>query len=480
LEAGDLKEDQRAKYIVLVASLLVLGLLGIAALEENVFTEWRVHQRCYAGLLKQSATDQRGKLIAENYQMGLQQVVVPALNVVDRCVSCHRGIDDPRMSAQPNPYKTHPAGLLDEHPVDQFGCSVCHQGQGRATTFRESKGEETHWDYPMLPKSLLQGSCGICHDPAALRAQAPLLALGRELFLEKGCQSCHKLDGVGGTMGPALDGEGAKRRMAFSFARVQGPHTMANWFIEHFKDPQKIVPASRMKNIALTDSESQALTIYLISLQNRDLPRAYLPADRITSEYEKLHSAALPGVVLYQRYCANCHGAGKIAHFDPILQRYIPAIRNRDFLSAATDDFIRATIKEGRPGRDMPSWKREAGGLLEEEISNLVVYLRGEQTASPSYASAYVSRGDASHGKQLFQRHCLGCHGVDGAGKHAPSLSNAAFQAAATDGYIKATIVRGRSGTAMPGFIEGKRPFARLAEQDIEDLVSYLRSLNRQ
>lgn len=438
-----------------------------------------MHQRHYARLLHARTADQRGKLIAESYQVGLQQVVVPALHAIDRCISCHRGIDDPRMIDEPNPYKAHPGDLLAKHSVDQFGCTICHQGQGRATTFREAKAEDVHWDYPMLPQSLLQSSCGICHDPAALQDQAPLLALGRKLFLNTGCQSCHKLDGIGGAMGPALDAEGGKKRMAFSFAHVKGPRTGANWFIEHFRDPQKVVPGSKMKNLVLNESEYEALTIYLLSLQNRDLPRAYLPPDRIEAEYKRLHRVALPGAVLYQRFCANCHREGKIAHFDAILQRYIPAIRNPDFLSVATDDFIRATIREGRPGRDMPSWKREAGGLLEQEISRLIAYLRIDQPLSPSYDPQYVSKGDMARGKQLFQRHCAGCHGMDGAGKYAPSLANAAFQAAVTDGYLKATITNGRRGTAMPGFIQGRRPFARLEAQDVENLVSYVRSLGR-
>src|SRR4029079_781079 len=40
----------------------------------------------------------------------------------------------------PHPFTTHPkldlfVGSLSQHPMGKFGCTVCHQGQGSATSF---------------------------------------------------------------------------------------------------------------------------------------------------------------------------------------------------------------------------------------------------------------------------------------------------------------------------------------------------------
>ncbi|MBI2896735.1 MAG: c-type cytochrome [Deltaproteobacteria bacterium] len=66
---------------------------------------------------------------------------------VDRCHTCHRGVDsgyysDPTLVRNPE-LRTHPNRelLLAAHPVERFGCTPCHLGQGRATeaTFAHSR-----------------------------------------------------------------------------------------------------------------------------------------------------------------------------------------------------------------------------------------------------------------------------------------------------------------------------------------------------
>jgi len=76
------------------------------------------------------------------------QINVPEANIVDRCESCHMGIREPVMltaasmsfkGKKPDEYAraftSHPEpDLLKIHDPDKFGCSPCHQGNGRATT----------------------------------------------------------------------------------------------------------------------------------------------------------------------------------------------------------------------------------------------------------------------------------------------------------------------------------------------------------
>src|SRR5262249_5218370 len=53
---------------------------------------------------------------------------------VDRCPSCHSGINKPGFEDQPNPWKTHPKRemFLGKHDPDKFGCTPCHNGDGTA------------------------------------------------------------------------------------------------------------------------------------------------------------------------------------------------------------------------------------------------------------------------------------------------------------------------------------------------------------
>ncbi|MCC7535946.1 MAG: c-type cytochrome [Deltaproteobacteria bacterium] len=56
---------------------------------------------------------------------------------VDRCSTCHMGADSANYTSPsvPRQFRTHPARewILASHPVERFGCTSCHQGQGRAT-----------------------------------------------------------------------------------------------------------------------------------------------------------------------------------------------------------------------------------------------------------------------------------------------------------------------------------------------------------
>ena len=92
------------------------------------------------------------------------------------------------------PHRVHSGDVLKHHPVDRFGCTVCHQGQGPATNFRHAKAEDASWDYPLLPRELTQATCLTCHDPEYLagksHAQVTLLLEGMRLFEEKSCGSC--------------------------------------------------------------------------------------------------------------------------------------------------------------------------------------------------------------------------------------------------------------------------------------------------
>ncbi|HVP42500.1 MAG TPA: c-type cytochrome [Terriglobales bacterium] len=463
------------RWTVLGASILTIIYLLASAAHENYFTQWSGVQRQYREILRQKATDARGRELQSKFRIELKQVSLPALGTVDRCVTCHNGIDDPRMTDVALPHRVHPAGILDIHPVDRFGCTICHHGQGPATNFRDAKAEDAFWDYPLLPAELTQATCVTCHDAEKLpAAQIPLLAAGMKLYREKSCGSCHKLGGRGGALGPALDNEGAKTRHQLTMANLKAPHTTWGWQEAHFRDPGAVVTGSQMRNPTVTRQEALALTVYMLSQWKRDIPESYLAPDKIEQKYRALHPAPLSGEQVYRQYCFACHGSGTYSRWDKTFKRFIPAVRGISLVAAASPEYLAGNIRQGRPGTQMPAWDKHAGGLLPEEITAVTEYLRAGAPV-PEKMPPLTLSGDAKRGVTLFLGNCAGCHGMNGRGGVAPEIGNPVFQKAASDELIVRTIRHGRQGTAMPAF---QRPDApAFSDQDVADVLAYVRTL---
>ena len=160
--------DFRVKLGLLVASLATIAVLATAAVRENVLAEWYLIRSRYPEILAKKATNDRERAAATDFEVRITQNFIPELGVVDRCTTCHSGVDDPRMADQPQPYTTHPGEYLGIHDPAKFGCTVCHQGQGRATIGADAHGEVPHWDFPRLPSAYVRSSCTKCHIEADL------------------------------------------------------------------------------------------------------------------------------------------------------------------------------------------------------------------------------------------------------------------------------------------------------------------------
>ena len=213
--------------------------------------EWRGYQRTYREMLvARAATEEERKTVLGSGDQ-FEQIIVAGGERVDRCVMCHRGVEHPAFQGAAQPFARHPSMPL--HPFEQFGCTVCHQGQGRATTVQDAHGEVPFWEEPLLRGPLIQASCGPCH--AGVLKEAPLVQKGKLLYLTNGCIGCHKIRGVGGVVGPDLTFAGERRKDP-------------KWHVEHFKFPQKVSPGSAMPAYAhLSPPDLEALTVYMLSLR---------------------------------------------------------------------------------------------------------------------------------------------------------------------------------------------------------------------
>ncbi|MCW8942374.1 MAG: c-type cytochrome [Gammaproteobacteria bacterium] len=187
-------------------------------------------------------------------------------------------------------------------------------------------------------------------------------------------------------------------------------------------------------------------------------------------------SAAPNGDELFARHCSSCHGNdGKGGVGVPLA---LPS-----FLNSVSDEYLKKTIRQGRPGRIMPAFNV----LSEAQLIAIVKHLRSWSDKPAPVEDSSVITGDAEKGKKLFARYCAQCHGDDGSGGKgtgvtfsrkrdlpiiAPALNNAGFLASASDVMLRDTITFGREGTPMTSML-----VAGLSETDIDDVVSYIRSL---
>ncbi|OGI41795.1 MAG: cytochrome C [Candidatus Muproteobacteria bacterium RBG_16_64_11] len=188
---------------------------------------------------------------------------------------------------------------------------------------------------------------------------------------------------------------------------------------------------------------------------------------------------AADGAHFYAQHCAACHGAeGKGGVGVPLA---LP-----DFLAQADDDYLRTTIRHGRPGRVMPAFAQ----ITDAEVEAIVGYLRALAPAGAKPVAVKAKPGNAARGAGLYEKRCASCHGAHGEGGHgtgvtfsrprdlpvlAPALNNPGFLKAASDDFIKTVLMRGRRGTPMSSFLK-----QGLTERDIDDIVAHVRGFAAQ
>lgn len=484
------------KLLLLISSSVCLTFLLLAAFQENFTAEWRRHQARYSAELAVQARDAGGRPV--NYPLTVKQVYLEGLHRIDRCVTCHVEIDNPAFASAEQPLRQHPGELLKQHPSEKFGCTICHQGQGRATTREAAHGQVPHWPEPLLPGKLVYTSCGRCHYENDLYGgQADLygevrpiehitqgelssglpgadnIALGKKLVVENGCLGCHKYRGRGGSLGPDITHVGEKTVHDFDFQHVHGERTVENWLFTHFKSPTAVVPQTLMPELELTDDQARDLTAYMISLKRKSAPAAYTPLPQLVD------STPVRGETLYRSYCSACHGVDGVGAIvrdaeaakalDRPRELLTPSLRNLDTLAVCSDAYIRHVVTHGRPGTSMLAWQTE-GGLSADEIELITGFIRRWEPREADRSVVSASRGDAQYGGALFRANCTGCHGSNGeGGSIGISLRSPTFLAIVSDDLLADTILRGRANTAMPSW-------RQFDNRDVSDLLAFLRS----
>lgn len=314
----------------------------------------------------------------------LDQRIVESLGVVDRCESCHD-------------LGKHPGRGLADHPVERFGCTPCHGGQGLATDQENAHLARPDWERPLFSLAEREAACGACHEDAP--AGLERLARGRKALAERGCGGCHEIPGVGAPdIAPALDGLAAKLKPA--------------WVRAWLTDPAGIDDAHAMPKFLLTPDQIEALVAYLFSTERPKLEPLPEGGDADRGK-----------VAVATRRCATCHrieGRGGAA--GPTL----------DMAGAKLDPAWLYTylldVHRLRPTSRMPGFR-----LPPAEAADITAYA-SEQLVPDAATLPWSNHGGdvdaklAPRGGELFaELGCRGCHSLSGGAFSRASVSLAGF-----------------------------------------------------
>jgi len=445
------------KLLLLVASLATLVLLATAAYRETVARDWRRLQRAYRARLDPAA--------AAEFGVHLRQVYVPALGATDRCISCHVGMAPGETGIAGDPvFGRHPDVVHD--PAD-FGCVVCHAGQGRATEKADAHGDVRFWPHPMLPKRYAYAGCGSCHTHVAVPRQ-DVLARGLRLVERNDCLACHTLDGRGGTVRPGTEAVAAP-----DLSRAGASGYASDWYPRH-----------------LARHEAAADGLWRSAFGPIDA------ADRAALDEVLASRVGAPGLVeakavFHSLGCRGCHkvaGVGgddgpdltRAGERDPGLTSF-RHVRGAHTIANWHAEHLRAPATVV-PGSQMPQL-----GLTDAQIDALVFYVlslrRSDQPEAywPKdriRAERFGEREFSTDGATLYGTFCAACHGPRGEGMRYPgaaafpAIGNPDFLAVASDRFIRETVLRGRPGRRMPAWGDGG-----LRPAEIDALVAHVRGL---
>ncbi len=296
------KPPKKLRLILAITSVVFVAVLAISPLKD-FFSEWRQSKRRYVRFAESRPDTKR--LLAD-FQPGIDQIWIPQLNVIDRCTTCHQGITEPTLNdpSVPEPFRAH--STIPHHVLD-WGCVVCHRGQGLATEAREAHETTLAWEQPLLPTHYIQASCGVCHQSDI--PQTPLLNRGRQLLVELNCVGCHRLKGIvrPKLLGPDLSNVGNKVSREWIYKWLKEPRTIldkdGNVVVNGYENEDE----PRMPHFKLDDAELRALSAFL-STRKSAAVEPYKFDPRVVAAWAKKPDLIDQGEVRFrQMFCTTCH-----------------------------------------------------------------------------------------------------------------------------------------------------------------------------
>ena len=300
--------------------------------------------------------------------------------IVDRCESCHMGIREPvKLTAAAMTLKGHKpdeysraftshreADLLKKHDPEKFGCTPCHQGNGRATTSLEkAHGTYEHWLWPLFPKGNVEAGCQTCHSAdmvITINDVGWTLSEGKDLYRQRGCVGCHRYEGY----------DREPEDLLSIGQQVKQLEQEKNSNLKQAADFMKQADAAESNEVA-NHLNDQAVAL---KVDNSKLDLRIVQLDRTSKSLLQDMKKVGPNLKDVRL---------------KLNKNWIPV-----WLTKPTDF---------RPTTKMPNFR-----LSEEQVQSISAYIWQAGLKDPV---AKHKPGSASHGKELFEtRGCLACHSI--------------------------------------------------------------------
>ena len=357
--------EQRTNSVYPKLDRPILAVIGVLLVVSTVLFAWtdRRHDwRYYQAEFKKMVAEKYGAEKSRTVPVGLDQIWAGDLRRADRCVVCHQATLWKGFETAEHPYRTHPPEPLKAHPIQKYGCTACHGGQGFAVDADKAHGPTPFWEEPVLSgslgeayslaenkKALMQMNCNVCHRYDRETKGAEGINRAKRLVLEKGCRACHVINGRGGTIGPDLNFVGDKAAEQYDMTRLSGQRTSFAWHVAHLKDPKSLVPETVMPNFSFGTKDAQALAMLVMSWRKAPVPADFRPGtprtDPQTAEevVEEQKMKTGPGAWFVKTGCFVCHsvsslGVKSAAQIGPDLALAVEDTQSR--FGRTVDDFF--------------------------------------------------------------------------------------------------------------------------------------------
>ena len=319
---------------------------------------------------------------------------------VDRCVTCHQGVERADLEGVENPHGAHPRLALfvasdSPHPLEEFGCTSCHGGRGRATDFygtvhSPDSSEQEHdwearldwkeyhlWEEPMHPLRYAEAGCFQCHSGQTQVRGADKLNYGLSLIEQAGCYSCHKIDSYAESQqrGPSLRHVASKLSPEFAFQWIKDPagFRAQTWMPAYFGQSNNSDPDS----VARSDQEVRAMVSYLFA-NSTAYPMASIPVAGDAARGEELVASV---------GCMACHQAPEetagsdtrsVTSIQELRRQFGPNFQGLGSKTSA--QWVYNWLKDPgsyHPGTRMPSLR-----LTDQEAADITAYLMDSTDAA--------------------------------------------------------------------------------------------------
>jgi mono/diheme cytochrome c family protein len=398
------KVTKRLRLIFAVSSVVFLMVLAISPIRDYL-SDWRRYERDYVRFADSRPDTKR--LLAD-FRPEIDQVWIPQMQVVDRCTTCHQGITQPSLldASVPQPFRAHP-GV--PHRVRDWGCVMCHRGQGLATEVRDAHETTLAWEQPILPIRYIQASCGTCHRAGL--PQTPRLDRGRELLATLNCVGCHRLQGIERPvmLGPNLTNIGTKVSRAWIYEWLKAPRVITasdgSVLVNGYENEEE----PRMPKFRLSEKELRALSGYLSTLASGPIPPyKFDPRTDLIDQGETRFR---------QMFCTTCHSLAvtRAGETKLIGGDIGPELTKAG--SKVNPDWLAAWLRNPQaylPHAEMPRYQ-----WSDQDLFLVTRYIKSKLT-DPSLLSDVPkleapAPDEVQLGRRLFaEKGCSSCHAIKG------------------------------------------------------------------